>query len=171
MLHSNRTLTKLDLQFSVKSWQPKDVILLLNSLANNTALKSLDLRGCEGVAGEKVIATLLDLLVANPWLEELGMEATPLSRKGHDSVVKAQLRRNAEKFMEVFKGMGSVSPKSARVFLCGIPYAGKTTFRKTMVYSSLKKTTTSMHMKTKLAYKEGDCGRSCTDCHLGSSRT
>jgi len=154
MLHSNKTLTKLDLQFSVKSWQPKDVILLLNSLANNTALKSLDLRGCEGVAGEKVIATLLDLLVANPWLEELGMEATPLSRKGHDSVVKAQLRRNAEKFMEVFKGMGSVSPKSARVFLCGIPYAGKTTFRKTMVYSSLKKTTTSMHMKTKLAYKE-----------------
>lgn len=125
MLQTNNTLVRLDLQCSVRLWQSKDVLLILNALKNNKSLRFLDLRGCEGVAGEKVLATILDLLVVNPWLEELGVEGTPLSRKGHDAVVKAQLRRNAEKFMEVFKGMGTVTPASARVFLCGIPFAGK----------------------------------------------
>lgn len=148
MLTTNKTLVRLDLQFSVRLWTPKDVLAILHSLKHNQSLRFLDLRGCEGVAGEKVLATILDLLVTNPWLEQLGVEGTPLSRKGHDAVIKAQLRRNAEKFMEVFKGMGTVTPSSARVFLCGIPFAGKTTFRKTMVYSNIKRTSTSIRLKT-----------------------
>jgi hypothetical protein len=56
------------------------------------------------------------------------VEGTPLSRKGHDAVIKAQLRRNAEKYSEVFKGMGTVTPNAARVFLCGIPFAGSLQF-------------------------------------------
>lgn len=124
MLATNKTLVRLDLQCSVRLWQPKDVLMLLHALKNNQTLRFLDLRGCDGVAGEKVLATILDLLVTNPWLEQLGVEGTPLCRKGHDAVIKAQLRRNAEKFMEVFKGMGTVTPTSARVFLCGVPLAG-----------------------------------------------
>ncbi|KAG0580046.1 hypothetical protein KC19_4G143600 [Ceratodon purpureus] len=154
MLATNKTLVRLDLAFSVRLWQSKDVLLVLNSLKKNTTLRFLDLRGCEGVAGEKILATILDLLVTNPWLEELGVEGTPLSRKGHDAVIKAQLRRNAEKFMEVFKGMGTVTPNSARVFLCGIPFAGKSTFRKTMVYSNIKRTSNSVRLRTSAACKE-----------------
>ncbi|XP_024370300.1 protein TORNADO 1 [Physcomitrium patens] len=154
MLATNNTLVRLDLQFSVRSWQIKDVLALLHSLKRNQSLRFLDLRGCDGVAGEKVLATILDLLVTNPWLEQLGVEGTPLSRKGHDAVIKAQLRRNAEKFMEVFKGMGTVTPTAARVFLCGIPFAGKTTFRKTMVYSNIKRTSSSVRLKTSAACKE-----------------
>lgn len=154
MLSTNKTLVRLDLAFSVRLWTQRDVLLVLHSLKNNQSLRFLDMRGCEGVAGEKVLATILDLLVTNPWLEELGVEGTPLSRKGHDAVIKAQLRRNAEKFMEVFKGMGTVTPSSARVFLCGIPFAGKTTFRKTMVYSNIKRTSGSIRLKTSASMKE-----------------
>lgn len=154
MLATNKTLVRLDLQCSVRLWQPKDVLMLLHALKNNQTLRFLDLRGCDGVAGEKVLATILDLLVTNPWLEQLGVEGTPLCRKGHDAVIKAQLRRNAEKFMEVFKGMGTVTPTSARVFLCGVPLAGKTTFRKTMVCGNMKRTSSSVRLKTSAAFKE-----------------
>ena len=124
MLKTNKTLVRLDLQFSVRLWTPRDVLMILRSLKNNLSLRFLDLRGCDGVDGPKIRDTILDLLVANPWLEQVGVEGTPLARKGHDAVIKAQLRRNAEKYNEVFKGMGTVTPSSARVFLCGIPFAG-----------------------------------------------
>ncbi|KAG0593026.1 hypothetical protein KC19_1G299500 [Ceratodon purpureus] len=153
MLKTNKTLERLDLQFSVRLWTPKDVLMVLHSLKNNQSLRFLDLRGCEGVDGPKIRDTILDLLVSNPWLEQVGVEGTPLARKGHDAVIKAQLRRNAEKYSEVFKGMGTVTPTAARVFLCGIPFAGKTTFRKTMVYSNIKRTSSSMRVKTSAAFE------------------
>jgi hypothetical protein len=128
MLKTNKSLVRLDLQFSVRLWTPKDVLAVLHSLKHNQSLRFLDLRGCEGVDGAKIRDTILDLLVTNPWLEQVGVEGTPLSRKGHDAVIKAQLRRNAEKYSEVFKGMGTVTPNAARVFLCGIPFAGSLQF-------------------------------------------
>jgi hypothetical protein len=102
-----------------------DVCTILESVEKNETLDTLDLRVCEAVGGDVVLAKMMDLLRANPWLKEIDLTNTPLERDGHAVQVKAQLEMNSRYYMAVVKGMRRVQPKFARVFLCGDGYSGK----------------------------------------------
>jgi hypothetical protein len=104
---------------------PLDVCTILESVEKNETLDTLDLRVCEAVGGDVVLAKMMDLLRANPWLKEIDLTNTPLERDGHAVQVKAQLEMNSRYYMAVVKGMRRVQPKFARVFLCGDGYSGK----------------------------------------------
>jgi len=104
---------------------PLDVCTILESLETNETLHTLDLSRCEEVRGDGVLAKMMDLLRANPWLKDINLDDTPLERDGHAVQVKAQLEMNSRDYMAVGKGMPRVQPKFARVFLCGDAYSGK----------------------------------------------
>jgi len=124
MLLTNDSLTHLGIPIA-RSLEPLDVCTILESLEKNETLNSLNLRSCQAVGGDDVLAKMMDLLRANPWLKEIDLSRTPLERDGHAVQVKAQLEMNSRDYMAVVKGMPRVQPKFARVFLCGDPYSGK----------------------------------------------
>jgi hypothetical protein len=124
MLRTNDSLTHLGFRLSRFS-DPLDLCTILKSLETNETLHTLDLTLSEGVGGDGVLATMMDLLRANPWLKEIDLRGTPLERDGRAVQVKAQLEMNSRDYMAVVKGMPRVQPKFARVFLCGDPYSGK----------------------------------------------
>jgi hypothetical protein len=124
MLRTNDSLTHLGFPIARFS-DPLDVCTILKSLETNETLHTLDLRDCQGVGGDVVLAKMMDLLRANPWLKEINLTGTPLERDGRDVQVKAQLEMNSRDYMAVVKGMRRVQPKFARVFLCGDAYSGK----------------------------------------------
>jgi hypothetical protein len=124
MLRTNDSLTHLGFPYANFS-NPSDVCTILESLETNYTLHTLDLRGCEAVGGDVVLAKMMDLLRANTWLKDIDLSYTPLERHGHALQVKAQLEINARDYMAVLKGMRRVQPKFARVFLCGDAYSGK----------------------------------------------
>jgi hypothetical protein len=124
MLRTNDSLTHLGFtaaQFS----DPSDVCTILESLETNETLHTLDLSCCGAVGGDVVLAKMMDLLRANPWLKDINLRVTPLERGGRAVQVKAQLEMNSRDYMAVVKGMRRVQPKFARVFLCGDGYSGK----------------------------------------------
>ncbi|CAM6062080.1 unnamed protein product [Sphagnum tenellum] len=137
MLRTNDSLTHLGFESSRFS-DPLDVCTILESLETNETLHTLDLAFCEAVGGDVVLAKMMDLLRANPWLKDIDLYQTPLERDGHAVQVKAQLEMNSRDYMAVVKGMRRVQPKFARVFLCGDAYSGKTTLRRSMVRSFLQ---------------------------------
>ncbi|CAK9211848.1 unnamed protein product [Sphagnum troendelagicum] len=124
MLRTNDSLTHLGLQLAQFS-DPLDVCTILESLETNETLHTLDLRGCNAVRGDVVLARMMDLFRANPWLKRIDLRGTPLERDGHAVQVQAQLEMNSRDYMAVVKGMRRVQPKFARVFLCGDAYSGK----------------------------------------------
>jgi hypothetical protein len=123
MLRTNDSLTHLAFPFGLSD--PSDVCTILESLETNETLHTLDLRSCEAVGGDVVLAKMMDLLRANPWLKDIKLSGTPLQRDGRAVQVKAQLEMNSRDYMAVVKGMPRVQPKFARVFLCGDAYSGK----------------------------------------------
>jgi hypothetical protein len=137
MLLTNDSLTHLGLR-TAHSLEPLHVCTILESLETNETLHTLDLSYCKGVRGDGVLAKMMDLLRANPWLKKIDLSGTPLERDGHAVQVKAQLEMNSRDYMAVVKGMPRVQPKFARVFLCGDGYSGKTTLRRSMVRSFVK---------------------------------
>ncbi|KAJ7515212.1 hypothetical protein O6H91_22G005800 [Diphasiastrum complanatum] len=135
MLQNNSTLTHLTVQ-GLNNVSEEDISSLLKSLAKNTSLQILDLSYGESVAGEKVFATIEDLLATNLYLKIIDVRHTPLEREGKEAVIRARLEskvRKQQAALELLKEMPVVSPKAARVFLCGYPFAGKTTLQKSMI--------------------------------------
>jgi hypothetical protein len=124
MLRTNDSLTHLGFPFARFS-DPTDVCTILESLETNETLHTLDLSYCGAVGGDVVLAKMMDLLRANPWLKDINFDDTPLERDGRAVQVKAQLEMNSRDYMAVVKGMRRVQPKFARVFLCGDAYSGK----------------------------------------------
>jgi hypothetical protein len=124
MLRTSDSLTHLHLPHAQFS-DPSDVCTILESLETNETLHTLDLSYCQDVGGDVVLAKMMDLLRANPWLKDIKLRGTPLERDGHAVQVKAQLEMNSSDYMAVVKGMPRVQPKFARVFLCGDGYSGK----------------------------------------------
>ncbi|CAK9203509.1 unnamed protein product [Sphagnum troendelagicum] len=111
MLRTNDSLTHLGLP-SARFSDPSDVCTILESLETNETLHTLDLRRCEAVGGDVVLAKMMDLLRANPWLKEIDLTNTPLERDGHAVQVKAQLEMNSRDYMAVVKGMRRVHRSS-----------------------------------------------------------
>jgi hypothetical protein len=124
MLLTNDSITHLRIAQDY-SLEPSDVCTILQSLEKNETLHTLNLRYCEGVRGDDVLAKVMDLLRINPWLKEIDFSGTPLERDGHVTQVNAQLASNARDYMAVVKGLPRTPAKFARVFLCGDAYAGK----------------------------------------------
>jgi len=73
-----------------------------------------------------VLGTIFDLLEVNHHLKKLGLKHTPLAEDGGAEMVKAVLEQKAKHNMwEVLQVMATARPNSARIFLCGYPYAGE----------------------------------------------
>ncbi|KAG0575577.1 hypothetical protein KC19_5G014000 [Ceratodon purpureus] len=111
----------------------ENVVAILEALKTNKSLKYVRFGACSGVGGYKVLGTMMDLLLENRQLEEIDLFGTRLEDSGDARYVHSELeKRRKFKLWDLIKGMANVSPKSGRVFLCGNPYAGKTTLRKSM---------------------------------------
>jgi hypothetical protein len=123
MLQNNSSLKELNLR-GTEILTESDVCALIKSLENNNSLEVLDLTSCAGVSGS-VFPTIMDMLVVNKTLKDIRFNFTKLQREGKSKVVKQELKKNAV-YMSLLKELPVAKATSARVFLCGYPYAGKT---------------------------------------------
>lgn len=123
MLRCNTSLTMLGLNYSCFS--TAEWLAILKALEDNTTMEILSLCDCETLCGEEVYTSLMELLQVNTTLKKIDLRNTPFEREGKVPAVEEQLRRNAAEYVPVLKEMPQVKPKSARLFLCGFPYAGK----------------------------------------------
>jgi Ran GTPase-activating protein (RanGAP) involved in mRNA processing and transport len=123
MLQSNSSLKHLDLRYN-KIFTESNMCALIKSLENNYSLQVLDLTCCEGV-GNSVFPAIMDMLVVNKTLKDICLDGTELKEEGKSEVVKQELEKNAV-YMSLLKELPMAKATSARVFLCGYPYAGKT---------------------------------------------
>ncbi|KAG0575596.1 hypothetical protein KC19_5G015200 [Ceratodon purpureus] len=135
MIRTNTSLLRLTL-WEMRELRDSDpdavenVVAILEALKTNKSLKYVSFFGCYSVGGYKVLGTMMDMLLENRQLEEIRLDGTGL---GGSWYVHSELeKRRKFKLWDLIKGMANVSPKSGRVFLCGNPYAGKTTLRKSM---------------------------------------
>jgi len=124
MLQSNSSLKELDLSHNGENFTESDVCALIKSLEKNYSLQVLDLSCCFGVS-DCVFPAIMDMLVVNKTLKDICLDATELARNGKSQVVKQELEKNGV-YMSLLKELPLAKATSARVFLCGYPYAGKT---------------------------------------------
>jgi hypothetical protein len=92
---------------------------LLQSLKENKSLEVLNLSECQGIFTQKVIPTLMDILLVNFTLRDINF--------GDSSIwysVKVQLRKNEKYRQSCLRKLPVAKAQAARVFLCGGPYAG-----------------------------------------------
>lgn len=126
LVRGNTSLVSLDLGKCSLLETTENVIRLLEALKSNKSLKAVDVTYCLGVVGRRVLGTIFDLLQVNHSLVHLDLGGTPLEADGGAQMVSALLERKAKnKMWEVLEGMATVRPNSARIFLCGYPFAGK----------------------------------------------
>jgi hypothetical protein len=123
MLQSNSSLKELDLS-ATRCFTESGVSALIKSLEKNYSLQVLNLINCEGVT-DSVFPVIMDMLVVNKTLKNICLQFTALHRMGKASVVWQELKKNAV-YMSLLKELPVAKATSARVFLCGYPYAGKT---------------------------------------------
>lgn len=123
MLQSNSSLKELDLSHT-KIFTESYVCALIKSLENNYSLQVLDLTHCGGVS-DSLFPAIMDMLVVNKTLKDIRLGGTELDREGKSEVVKQELEKNAV-YMSLLKELPVAKATSARIFLCGYPYAGKT---------------------------------------------
>jgi hypothetical protein len=121
MLRRNSSIKHLSLQKSLTF--ESDARELIQSLADNHSLETLDLRRCPGVKGT-VFHAIMDALLINFTLKEIELDFTPLSTKGKDVVIIKQLQKNAATKELHLMELEMAEPTSARVIFCGSPYAG-----------------------------------------------
>jgi len=126
MLQSNSSLKELDLSFT-KIFTESDVCALIKSLENNYSLQVLNLTCCDGVS-DSVFPAIMDMLVVNKTLKDICLVATELERGGKSEVVNQELEKNVVymSYMSQLKELPVAKATSARIFLCGYRYAGKT---------------------------------------------
>ncbi|CAK9272315.1 unnamed protein product [Sphagnum jensenii] len=132
MLRRNSSIKHLTLERSLAT--ESDARELIQSLADNHSLETLDLRRCWGVKGT-VFHAIMDVLLINFTLKKIGLRWTPLSRNGKDVVINKQLQKNAAAKELHLMELEMAEPTSARVIFCGSPYAGKTTLCKAVIRS------------------------------------
>ena len=126
LVRGNTSLVSLDLGLCSLLETTENVIRLLEALKSNKSLKAVDVTYCLGVVGRRVLGTIFDLLQVNHSIVNLDLGGTPLEAAGGAQMVTALLERKAKnKMWEVLEGMATVRPNSARIFLCGYPFAGK----------------------------------------------
>jgi hypothetical protein len=121
MLQKNSSIKHFDLR--TPSTSESDVQELIRSLVENHSLETLNLSYCNGVKGS-VFPTIMDVLLVNFTLKDIGLVGTPLHAKGKHLAIKEQLRRNAMSKELHLKNLIMARPTSARVIFCGSPYAG-----------------------------------------------
>ncbi|CAN4088114.1 unnamed protein product [Withania somnifera] len=128
MLTSNESLTSFGI-YNDESLNSDDIVRIFRSLEKNATLRYISLQGCKGVDGEAVLQTIMDILLVNPWIEDIDFSRTPLHNAGKTEAIYQRLGQNdkAEPEIDFLKDMPMTVPKSCRVFLCGQEYAGKTT--------------------------------------------
>ena len=126
LVRQNTSLLSLNLSDSSLLRVADNVIQLLEALKSNKCLEAVNLYGCEGVVGRRVLGTIFDLLDVNHHLKKLRLVGTPLHYDGGAEMVKAVLKQKAKDNMwEVLQAMAIARPNSARIFLCGYPFAGE----------------------------------------------
>ncbi len=92
---------------------------LLQPLKENKSLEILDLSDCQGILTQRVIPTLMDILLVNFTLRHINF--------GDSSIwygVKEQLRKQEKYMQSCLRTLPVAKAQAARVFLCGGPYAG-----------------------------------------------
>ncbi|KAL3689943.1 hypothetical protein R1sor_016252 [Riccia sorocarpa] len=109
---------------------------LFHHLRENTSIIALDLSGTKGLNDEN-FRDLMDLLQVNFILREVELGRTKWSKEGKGALVKAALDRNAKLagYFSVF-GAAQLSfdgAKAGPIFLCGLPFVGKTQLKVTMM--------------------------------------
>ncbi|KAL3687215.1 hypothetical protein R1sor_013524 [Riccia sorocarpa] len=105
-------------------------------LRENTSIRKLDLSDSEAL-NDEIFKDLMDLLQVNFILRDVELENTQWERDGKRALVQAALERNA-KLAGYFSVLGAAQlsfdgAKAGRVFLCGLPFAGKTQLKVTMM--------------------------------------
>ncbi|KAG0562078.1 hypothetical protein KC19_9G116400 [Ceratodon purpureus] len=114
-------------------WSYMDLIGVFKSLQGNKHLKKLDMKRLssnlinpsEKDGTNEIVGKLLDLVGHDFYVEEIYL---PSGLPDEFRRVETQVRKNAA---DGLKGMELINPESSRVFLCGLPYAGKTQLRTT----------------------------------------
>ncbi|CAK9235493.1 unnamed protein product [Sphagnum troendelagicum] len=136
LLQRNSTLKELTVK-APHFYEPREemreekLCALLQSLKENKSLEILDLSECQGILTQRVIPTLMDILLVNFTLRDINF--------GDSSIwygVKEQLRKNEKYMQSCLRTLPVAKAQAARVFLCGGPYAGKTTLRKILIRCS-----------------------------------
>ncbi|KAL3678408.1 hypothetical protein R1sor_021364 [Riccia sorocarpa] len=111
---------------------------LFHHLRQNTSIRTLKLSQVEGLLGlqDENFRDLMDLLQVNFILQEVELFRR-WERDGKSALVQAALERNA-KLAGYFSVLGAAQlsfdgAKAGRIFLCGLPFAGKTQLKVTMM--------------------------------------
>jgi len=124
LLQRNSTLKELTVKAPLfikerEEMKEEKLCALLQPLKENKSLEILNLSECQGILTQKVIPTLMDILLVNFTLRDINF--------GDSSIwysVKEQLRK-IEKYMQsCLRKLPLAKAQAARVFLCGGPYAG-----------------------------------------------
>jgi hypothetical protein len=123
MLQSNSSLKELQLSY-ILDFTESDVCALIKSLESNHSLQVLHFNYSKGVSGS-VFPAIMDMLVVNKTLKDIRLVGTELDLGGKSKVVEQELEKNAV-YMSQLNELPVTKATSARVFLCGYPYAGKT---------------------------------------------
>ncbi|KAL3687257.1 hypothetical protein R1sor_013566 [Riccia sorocarpa] len=137
---SVRRLGLLGLQIHGAEWSP--TVLedswghFFHHLRENTSIRTLDLVSAGGLNDEN-FRDLMDLLQVNFILQLVTFADTQWERDGKSALVQAALERNA-KLAGYFSVLGAAQlsfdgAKAGRIFLCGVPFAGKTQLKVTMM--------------------------------------
>ncbi|KAL3698059.1 hypothetical protein R1sor_012135 [Riccia sorocarpa] len=109
---------------------------LFHHLRENTSIRTLELYEIDGLHDEN-FRDLMDVLQVNFILQEVNLLDTGWDLDGKSALVQAALERNA-KLAGYFSVLGAAQlsfdgAKAGRIFLCGLPFAGKTQLKVTMM--------------------------------------
>jgi hypothetical protein len=129
MLQSNSSLKEFHIHPS-HFLTEQDVCALITSLEKNYSLQVLQLPMS---VSDSVFRAIMDMLVVNKTLKKIDWGYYRLEA-GKRAVLEQELRKNAivyEESMSLLKDLPMVKATSARVFLCGYPFAGKNWCTKT----------------------------------------
>jgi hypothetical protein len=124
LLQRNSTLKELTVEapnFSGlrEEMKKEKLCALLQSLKENKSLEILNLSKCQGILTQKVIPTLMDILLVNFTLRDINFGDSPIWYS-----VKKQLQKNEKYMQSCLRTLPVAKAQAARVFLCGGPYAG-----------------------------------------------
>jgi GTP1/Obg family GTP-binding protein len=129
MLQSNSSLKELHI-YPSQFFTEQDVCALITSLEKNYSLQVLELP----MGSDSVFRAIMDMLVVNKTLKEIDWRNYRSFQGGKCAVLEQELKKNAivyEESMSLLKDLPMVKATSARVFLCGYPFAGKNWCTKT----------------------------------------
>ncbi|CAM6028635.1 unnamed protein product [Sphagnum balticum] len=137
------------LRYPEMSVKTKDMEMFLATLKENTTLRQVCFKNFE--FEEIVQKMFLDMLEENTILEKIDLSETNFKSRGYDILVNEALERNRVKRILLVAEINMISPKFARVFICGPPRIGKTELRLSLIRNSKKELVQGIYEKTKLA--------------------